>query len=114
MSDNRMDTERRSPRFLNQRAGKVFLTAGWEGCTTVDVSRKGMCLRFDESEKLPLGATIDLEIPTFKELKPICITGSLKWIKKEGSHFVGGVELNEALCEYEWIKLRDHFNFSPQ
>jgi len=109
-----MGIERRPPRFLNQRAVKFFLTDYWKGGTTVDVSRCGMCVRFDESEMLPLGSTIDLEIPTFKELKPICITGSLKWIKKEGSHFVGGVELNEALCEYEWVKLRDHFNFSPQ
>ena len=109
-----MDTERRFPRFAKQREGKVFLTAGWKDCTTVDVSRNGICLRFDENENLPLGSTIGLEIPSFRALKPICITGILKWAKKEESQFVGGVELNDALSEYEWVKLRDHFNFSPQ
>jgi len=109
-----MDTERRFPRFAKKREAKVFLTARWKVCTTVDVSRNGICVRFDETENPRLGSAIGLEIPSFKALKPICIKGILKWAKKEASQFVGGVELNDQLTEYEWIKLRDHFNFSPQ
>jgi len=89
----------------------VYSVEGWRGCTTVDVSRKGLCLRFYATSKIPLGAKVDLEILAFKHLKPICIKGILKWIKKEDSHYLGGVELNETLSEYEWIKLRNHFNF---
>jgi hypothetical protein len=109
-----MDTERRFPRFAKQRKGKAFLTARWKYCTTVDVSRNGICVRFDETENPRLGSTIGLQISSFKALKPICIKGILKWTKKYESQFVGGVELNNPLSEYEWVKLRDHFNFSPQ
>jgi hypothetical protein len=48
-----------------------------------------------------------------KNLKPFHLEGTLKWSKKEISHFVGGTELNDLLYEYEWIKLRDHFNLTP-
>ena len=106
-----MTNERRYPRFLRAREGKAFLTGEWKDCTTLDVSRKGVCIRLNENEKIPLESTINLEIPSFKALKPLHITGTLKWIKKESPHLVGGVELNELLCDYEWIKLRDHFNF---
>jgi hypothetical protein len=109
-----MDTERRFPRFAKQLEGKVFLRACWKECTTVDVSRNGICLRFGETKTPSLGSTIGLKIPSFKALKPIYIIGILKWTKKEASQFVGGVELNAALSEYEWVKLRNHFNFSPQ
>ena len=110
-ADNRME-KRSIPRFLNKREGMAYSVEGWRGCTTVDVSRKGLCLRFYAATRIPLGEKIHLEILAFKDLKPICINGILKWIKKEDSHFVGGVELNELLFEYEWIKLRDHFNFA--
>jgi hypothetical protein len=109
-ADNRME-KRSLPRFLNKREGMAHSVEGWRGCTTVDVSRRGLCLRFYAASRIPLDEKIHLEILAFKDLKPICISGILKWIKKVDSHFVGGVELNELLSEHEWIKLRDHFNF---
>ena len=109
-----MDTERRFPRFAKQREGKVFLRACWKECTTVDVSRNGICLRFGETKTPPLGSTIGLKIPSFKALKPIYIIGILKWAIKEEAQFVGGVELNDTLSEYEWVKLRNHFDFPLQ
>ena len=107
---NKME-KRSLPRFLNKREGMAHSVEGWRGCTTVDVSRRGLALRFYAATRIPLGEKIHLEILAFKGLKPICISGILKWIKKVDSHFVGGVELNELLSEHEWIKLRDHFNF---
>ena len=109
-ADNRME-KRSLPRFLNKREGMAHSVEGWRGCATVDVSRRGLCLRFYAATMIPLGEKIHLEILAYKDLKPICINGILKWIKKVDSHFVGGVELNELLSEHEWIKLRDHFNF---
>ena len=110
-----METERRHPRFFKQREGKAFTIGGWRKCSTVDVSRKGLCLRFHEPKKVLLGSSVYLEIPTFKGLKPICVEGILKWRKQEDSNYIGGVELNEALLDNEWVKLRDHFNLAqPQ
>ena len=109
-----MGRERRHARYLSEREGKASLRVGWKHFTTLNVSRKGICIRFNDNEYIPpLGTIIDLEISTFKELKPLHITGALKWIRKESSHLVGGLELKELLCEYEWIKLRDHFNLAP-
>ena len=109
-----MRRERRYPRFLKEREGKTFLRVGCRHFTTVDVSRKGVCIRFNDNEYIPpLGTILELEIPTFKDLKPLHIRGTLKWIKKKSSNLVAGVELKELLCEYEWIKLRDHFNLAP-
>ena len=95
---------------------RVWKKLNREDCTLVLIGKevkKGICLLFPETEKIPVGSTVDLEIPAFKDLKPIHLEETLKWSKKEDSHFVGGIELNGSLYEHEWIKLRDHFKLTP-
>ena len=39
------------------------------------------------------------------ELKPASIRGIVKWMGKEGDHFIGGIEFTEELDEIKWDKL---------
>jgi len=97
--------KRRYGRFSAERGAKTLL-AGWEDCTIIDISRKGMCIKFLPREIITVGTTIYTEIFIPNEITPVSIKGTLKWIKKDGSHCVGGIELPVELDDHNWIKLR--------
>ncbi len=82
--------------------GKV---RGWEECTIINLSRKGMGVIFHTREKIKVGTTIYLEIPVPWEKDPLSAAGELTWIKQEGNEFTGGIELTELLDDVKWSNL---------
>jgi len=102
------DDRRLFARYAVQRKGEI-LTSVWKECTIFDISKRGIGMRINKSEKVKTGSTVYLEIHDPKELEPICLKGILKWIKKEGSDCVCGIELHEKLEGYICVKLRSPF-----
>jgi hypothetical protein len=65
---------------------------GWEECTVIDISRRGMGLRFLTNEKISVGSTLHLEISMPTELETINVKGILKRINQRGNDCIGGIE----------------------
>jgi hypothetical protein len=85
-----------------------------QDCTIIDVSRKGMQIVFPE--KIDLGAIICLQLPVAvpEELAAITINAQLKWIKKKGNDFIGGIELIDKLDDEQFEKLLIGYTLSEQ
>jgi hypothetical protein len=85
-----------------------------QDCTIIDVSRKGMQIIFPE--KIDLGAIICLQLPVAVtgELAATTVSAQLKWIKKRGNDFIGGIELLEKLDDVEFEKLLIGYTLSEQ
>ena len=68
---------------------------GWEECSIINVNaaNEGMGIKFHTREKIDAGTTIFFKIFIYGELEPINIKGIVKWSKKEGKGFIGGVKL---------------------
>ena len=98
-----MEDRRRFSRQQSQLKAQYFLKGrkeGWGECTVIDVSRKGMGITFQTSEKIKVGSFILLEIPVPTELEPFYIIGILRWIRQKGNTFTGGIESTEILDDY--------------
>ena len=85
-----------------------------QDCTIIDVSRKGMQIVF--LEKIDLGAIICLQLPVAVpgELAATTINAQLKWIKKRGNNFIGGIELIENLDDEQFEKLLIGYTLSEK
>ena len=85
-----------------------------QDCTIIDVSRKGMQIVFPE--KIDLGAVICLQLPVAvpEELAAITINAQLKWIKKQGNNFIGGIELLDQLDDEQFEKLLIGYTLSEK
>jgi len=95
-----MDDRRRFHRFQTQMRAQYFLKkkkGGWEECTVIDVSRKGVSIKFHKPKNIPVGSVIHLEVFPPKELEPVVLNGVLKRIEQEGDDLIGSVELKEVL-----------------
>jgi hypothetical protein len=95
-----MDDRRRFHRLQTQMRAQYFLKekkGGWEECTVIDVSRKGVGIKFHKPKNIPVGSVIHLEVFPPKELEPVVLNGVLKRIEQEGDDLIGGVELKEVL-----------------
>lgn len=100
--ENQKEEQRLHIRFstnLNARYFVKGLAKSWGKCTIFDVSRHGMGVRFQTSETIPMGSTINLEITVPSELEPMSVRGTLKWIKPGDKGYLGGIELIEVLDE---------------
>ena len=76
---------------LPQKA--IFFGArGWEDCTITEASRTGLGVEFFTREIIHVGSIIHLRVEFPSQPNPVEIKGSLQWIKKEGNHFIGGIE----------------------
>ena len=103
-----MESRRRFKRFsIKLNAKYIFEDSkkSWEQCTIIDATHKGMGIRFNTPETSNSGSTIHLEILVSKEIEPISLKGTLKWIGEGGNDFVGGVELKEGLDEITWANI---------
>lgn len=103
-----MENRRRLKRFsmqLNAQYSFDDTPKNWKECTIIDATYKGMGIRFKIPEKIETGSNIHLEILVSKEITPIRIKGTLKWVGEGGNNFVGGVELTEVLDEITWSNL---------
>ena len=85
-----------------------------QDCTIIDVSRKGMQIVFPE--KIDLGSIVCLQLPVAvpEELAAITINAQLKWIKKEGNNFIGGIELIDKLDDEQFEKLLIGYTLSEK
>ncbi len=99
-------------RYAIKRTGRA-LDFVWKECVIVDVGEKGIGIRLHDSEKISPGSTIYLEIDDPRELEPLCLKGTLKWIKKEGRDCIGGIELDTELEGHAWVILRGPFIYRP-
>jgi len=70
-----------------------------EECTIVDISRKGLCIKFHNHMRIPIGSTIFVEAYPPREMLPINFKGTVKWIKQEEGKLIGGIEFSIALEE---------------
>ena len=103
-----MDDRRRFGRFDAQLEAQYFIKekrGGSGRCTIIDVSRKGVGIKFSKHENINAGSNIHLEVTVPTELDPVSIRGVLKYIKQEGDNFIGSVELNEVLDEEKFAML---------
>lgn len=102
----RFDTHIKAQYLLQEK------NRSWEECTVFKISRKGMGLKFHTGEKIKVGSSMQLKIFASSESDTMMVKGVLKWIEKEGTDFVGGIELNEILDESQWIRFI-HFIDKP-
>ncbi len=63
----------------------------WKECTVINLSREGMGITFQTSEKIEVGSTIHVRIHMPTDSQPINIKGILKWIEQRGDDFIGGI-----------------------
>ena len=102
-----MEEKRKFSRCFTQLEAR-FLKEGekeWEEATIINVSRKGMGIKFHTSGEINTGSTLHLAIIMSGESDPIMVKGVLGWIKKKGNYFIGGIELAEELEDVKWAKL---------
>ena len=95
-----MENRRSFSRFDTQLKAKYFLkerNESWGECTVIDVSRKGMGIIFTTREKINVGSTVLLEIAVPTVSNPVHVIGILRWIRRKGNDFVGGVESTKLL-----------------
>jgi len=71
----------------------------------MNVSRKGMGIKFHTDNTINPGSTIHVEIPIPSKSERMKVTGLLKWTGKEGNYIIGGIELTEELDEDRLSKL---------
>jgi len=72
----------------------------------LNVSYKGVGVKFYTLEKIETCSEIHLEIISKRQVTPISVTGTLSWIGGGGfMPFVGGLELTESLESLQLIKL---------
>jgi len=103
-----MEYKRQFNRCLTQLDAQYFSEEqerNWEKCTVINISCKGMGIKFHTSEKINIGSTIHLAIIVPREPDPIMVKGVLGWIKQKENYFVAGIELTEALEDVKWAKL---------
>lgn len=103
-----MEEKRREPRIPTQRKAHYFLkesTSIWKECTVIDVSHRGMGIRFNTSEELYLGSTVIIDLTSSAARESLYVTGLLRWIEEGVNFFVGGIELIESLDDITLLKL---------
>ena len=71
--------------------------SGWAECEVVDISRKGVGVKFSLRERIFENSEIYLEIYLPKQLDPMLIQGKVQWISKAEDGFLSGIELTRPL-----------------
>ena len=87
-----MKERRRSPRSILPQRAIFFGLNGWEDCIITESSKRGLGIEFYTKKKINDGSIINLKVLVPTEPKPIMVTGILRWIKKKGEYFIGGME----------------------
>ena len=103
-----MKEQRREPRIPTPRKAHYFLKEGTstlKECIVIDVSHKGMGIRFNTSEELHLGSTVIIDLTDSSVRKSLYVAGSLRWIEEGVNFFIGGIELTESLDDITLLKL---------
>jgi len=93
---------RKFPRFCVHLSGRYFSDsqkAGWKECTIIEISRKGMLIKCPSDEKIPAGSTICLEVYIPRQLDPVNVKGTVKWVRQTDDNLLSGIELCKLLDE---------------
>jgi len=103
-----MEKKRNYIRFFSQLKAQYAIKERMgqlEECTIMNVSRKGMGIKFHTDNTISPGSTIHVEIPVPSKSERMKVTGLLKWTGKEGNYIIGGIELTKELDEEMLAKL---------
>ena len=87
-----MRERREFPRTNLPQKAKFFGVKGWEDCVITEASRNGLGVKFNTTEKINEGSIVHLRVLFPSQKHPVEVKGLLKWIKKKGKHFIGGIE----------------------
>jgi len=96
----RFDTELKA-QFVSKESHR-----GGEECTIIDFSRKGMKAKVYTSEEINVGTNVLLEVFLPRELDPIDVKGTIKWVKQIENGYISGIELSKGLDEMKLSKLQ--------
>lgn len=79
------------PTYFTLQDGK----RGWEKCTLININKnhKGIGILFHTDKEIKINTVVTIDLSAADECSPVCITGIVRWIKKKGNDFVGGMEL---------------------
>lgn len=103
-----MEEKRREPRIPTHRKAHYFLKEGTgtlKECTLIDVSHKGMGIRFNTTERLHLGTTVIVDLTGSPLTESFYVSGLLRWIEEGVRFYIGGIELIESLDDITLLKL---------
>ena len=103
-----MKEQRREPRIPTQRKAQYFLKEGTgtlKECTVIDVSHRGMGIRFNTREALHLGSTVIIDLTGSSVRESLYVTGLVRWIEEGVNFCIGGIELIESLDDITLLKL---------
>lgn len=87
-----MKERRESSRNKLSQKALFFGLNGWEDCTITESSKRGLGIEFHTKKKVKEGSIVTLRVLVPTEPKPVVLNGILKWTKKKGEYFVGGME----------------------
>jgi hypothetical protein len=87
-----MKERRRYTRSILPQRAIFFGLNGWEDCIITESSKRGLGIEFYTKKKINDGSIINLKVLVPTEPKPIMVKGILKWTKKKGEYFIGGME----------------------
>ena len=107
--EKRLNNRRKYPRFETQLKAQ-FVSAesrrGGEECTIIDFNCKGMRAKVYTSEEINVGTNVLLAVFIPRELDPIHVKGTIKWVKQIENGFISGIELSKELDEINLSKLQ--------
>ncbi len=80
----------------------------WEECSIINVSRKGMGVKFRTRKTFLMGTSVHLEVSVSTRKTAVKVKGVLKWTKQKRnmSVYIGGVELTDSLDDNTFEDLR--------
>ena len=78
---------------------------GWEECTLININKnyKGVGILFHTDKEIRVNTVVTIDLSAADECRPSCITGIVRWIKKTGNDFVGGMELKSGINRLEKV-----------
>ena len=87
------------PTYFTLKDGK----RGWEKCTLINMNKnhKGIGIRFHTDKEIRINTVVTIDLSSTDECRPACITGIVRWIKKTGNDFEGGMELKSGIDKLE-------------
>ncbi len=94
----RFDTQLKAQYSLKEKSGEV------RDCTVINMSRKGIGIKFHAHQKISIGSSIRLEVFIPEKMKPASILGVLRWIEEKGDDSIAGIECAEILDEMKFSK----------
>jgi len=89
------------------KAHLIFVGNGADGkeCTVINMSRKGIGIKFHKREDIAIGSPIRLEVFIPEKSIPTSVQGILKWTEERDDMLFGGIECTDVLDEMKFSKV---------